>query len=60
MTVVRTPIHVDVWKELTAGHPDREYVVECISKGLQEGFRIGFNSDSLVASELRGELSSGR
>ncbi len=43
MTVVRTPKHVDVWKELTGGHPDREYVVEYISKGLQEGLKIGFN-----------------
>ncbi len=42
MAVVRTPIRVEAWKELTARLPDREYV-GYITRGLQEGFKIGFD-----------------
>ena len=39
---ISTPLDWEVWQEALALHPDRE-LVEYITTGLREGFRIGYN-----------------
>ena len=49
---VRTPLVVENWEQLMAGHPDsrfRDYIL----RGLKHGFRIGYNGADMVTSAIR-------
>ena len=54
---VRTPLVVENWERLMAGHPDsrfRDYIL----RGLKNGFRIGYNGADMVTSAKRNMLST--
>lgn len=53
---VFTPLCLEHWQSLLARHPDKEYV-QYILKGIQEGFRIGFEN-SLSLSSARKNMHS--
>ena len=39
---IETPLKLPVWRTALAGHPDKNFA-SFVLKGLEEGFRIGFN-----------------
>ena len=46
-----TPLHLEAWEAGLAAHPDWQFV-ECILRGLRQGFRIGFDRANLRANAL--------
>lgn len=42
MKHIQTSVRLPVWQAILAGHPDKQFS-SYVLKGLQEGFRIGFN-----------------
>jgi len=42
LTKITTPLQAEVWSQYLVGHPDRTFV-EFLLRGIQQGFRIGFN-----------------
>ena len=42
LTKITTPLQAEVWSQYLVNHPDRTFV-EFLLRGIQQGFRIGFN-----------------
>jgi len=53
-----TPLRVLVWEECLRSHPDREFA-EYITRGLTQGFRIGFRYQDQVCRSARSNMQSG-
>ena len=45
ITVVTTPLHLQVWEAELRTHPDGEYT-QFLMDGIRRGFRIGFDYTS--------------
>ena len=72
---IETPVRLAVWQEALANHPDQRFA-SYILKGLEEGFRVGFNhrearlqqgahnmpcsNHDVVSEYLKGELNLNR
>lgn len=56
---IRTPLQAEAWQRMLAEHPDRE-LVEWMVRGIQQGFRVGFQQDPGVLKHTRQNLSSVR
>ena len=54
---IRTPLKADVWAEMLRGHPDKEFT-KFLLKGIQEGFRIGFDYASHSCKRASGNMAS--
>ena len=49
LTIVSTPLHLDVWERVLSSHPDRAFA-RYVCLGLSHGFRIGFQHSSPLRS----------
>ena len=54
---VFTPLHLPQWETMLRNHPDKEYT-EYILKGIQDGFRVGFNRNFCTLSSARKNMHS--
>ena len=49
LSAVTTPLRVQVWQQVLLHHPDRAFA-QYICKGLEQGFRVGFQRGSPLKS----------
>ena len=52
-----TPLRLQAWRKELVGHPDRDFV-DYILCGLEQGFRIGFNKQSVQLKCRQGNMLS--
>ncbi len=53
-----TPLKWQAWREDLEGHPDRKWV-EWITRGIQNGFRVGHDQERVVLREKKGIMYEG-
>ena len=52
-----TPLQVEAWKKALVDYPDRE-LAECVVRGIQLGFQIGFDYTQLKCKMIKGKMKS--
>ncbi len=55
--LVHTPLRAAAWQRMLADHPDRQ-LVEWMVRGIQQGFRIGYQHDPRDLRQSKQNLSS--
>lgn len=57
VNIVSTPLVVSEWRRCLSNHPDREFV-DYILRGLEEGFRLGFNYAECTPVSAKSNMQS--
>ena len=55
--LIRTPLRAEAWQTMLADHPDRQ-LVEWMTRGIRQGFRVGYQGDPGELKQARQNLSS--
>ena len=57
--LIRIPLRAEAWQTMLADHPDRQ-LVEWMTRGIRQGFRVGYQGDPGELRQARQNFSSVR